>query len=104
MAFKIRCEFWRLSTTNDGIATVMLDQALSDAIEIAAATSSPVTLPTLNGNTYAMSVEGLTGTAVVEVAKTPTQSQARGRRINKDGLHWFKVSPGSKIYVQEYSA
>lgn len=101
MAFKVRCEFWRLSTTGDGVATVLIDEAVADALEIVADTDPVVDLPVSPGS-YAMAVEGMIGSATVEVANTPTEDPARGKLVREDTQAWFIVKPGDKLYVEEY--
>lgn len=103
MAFKIRCEFWKLSNSADGVATVVLDRAFAPAVEHDAATVSAAALPIPSSReAYAMSVLGISGAATVEVGSEPTGDAAYGRYIAANTLHWFIVQPDSLIFVTEY--
>lgn len=105
MAFKARFEYWALSDTVDGVATVVLEHAVADAIEPAAG-AGPLALPEqTNKAAYALSVTGLSGTCVVQIGPLPNDDpQVRGRRVATDTTHWFVVQPGDLYTIAEYVA
>jgi hypothetical protein len=99
MAFKIRCEYFILSS--DGVGTVILDDAHADATEHTA-TASATSLPATNGS-YAMCVTSLTGAATVEVATTPTGDADRGKLVTEGNHQWFVIKKDDKMTVLEYA-
>lgn len=104
MAFKIRCEFWEMSSRGDGVESVLYDEAIGDAQEYDAATDDPVVLPvTSNRAAYAMFVYGIEGTALVEVAPTPTEDAERAHIVRLGDKEGFIINPGDKIFVAEYA-
>lgn len=100
MAFKIRCEFWKLSR-GDTIPSAILDETVADAIEIDSETIVPVELPELR-EAYAMSVYCLSGAATVESMPEPTMDPLRGRLVVEGSTHWFLIKQGEKLFVAEY--
>ncbi|MBS3648880.1 hypothetical protein KEU06_09700 [Pseudaminobacter sp. 19-2017] len=103
MAFKTRLEFWRLSTTDDGVKTVVLDEPIADSIEIDANMADPIELPVLvNREAYGVSIYGVAGNATVEITETPTKSPLRGRLIVEGSQHWIIAKGGKSVFITEY--
>lgn len=99
MAFKLRCEYFRLS--NEGVGTVILDEAIADAAEHTS-TQNAMSLPATNGS-YAMCCTALSGAATVEVSQSPVGTAARGKVVTEGNHHWFLIKSGDKATIQEYA-
>jgi hypothetical protein len=103
MAFKVRLEYWKLSSNSDGVNTVILDHTIAPADEHEGPVSAEA-LPTAPLNeSYAMSAFGVTGACVIAIGPTVAADPTlTGKLVQEGGLHWFRVDKNDKVSVIEY--